>query len=68
MDGLLRIESGEGASAEAILETRYLGQSLRIEHRDLQTKTTFELLSLLFALQAGATPGGGPVLTLPVSR
>lgn len=68
MDGLFRIESGPRASADAFLEASYLGHRFRIDQRDLQTKTTFELLNLLFALQAGATPGGGPVLTLPVSR
>ena len=33
---------------------------------DLESKSTFSMLNLVLALQAGELPAGGPILTLPV--
>ncbi len=68
MEGLFEIRSTSRPSQETFLDTSYLGHSFTIDHRDLQSKATFELLNLLFALQAGSNSGSGPVLTLPVSK
>ncbi len=38
-----------------------------IEDSDLDSKSTFLLLQILADLQAGNTPSGAPVLTLPVA-
>ncbi|MBU0617361.1 MAG: hypothetical protein KKI02_06575 [Planctomycetes bacterium] len=45
---------------------RYLGYWYYIDNADLTSKSTFGLLSQLFALQAGEAKGVTPVLTLPI--
>ena len=39
-----------------------------IDDGDLDSKSTFSMLNLVLALQAGELPAGGPILTLPVSQ
>lgn len=68
MGGLFRVDSEPPASGSAFLSTSYLGATFHIDRADPDTKATFALLNQLFALQAGAGSGAGPVLTLPVSR
>ncbi len=47
---------------------RYRGHRFYIDDADLDSKSTFSMLTLVLALQAGELPTGGPILTLPVSQ
>jgi hypothetical protein len=64
---LIRIRSG-GKPTGAYVAVEYRGHWFYIEDPDLQSKSTFALLQMVLALQAGDVPSTGPVLTLPVSR
>jgi hypothetical protein len=45
---------------------RYRGHWFFIDDSDLDSKSTFVMLSQIFSLQAGKAEGIVPVLTLPV--
>lgn len=64
--GLLSIHSARICPRDAAVSVQYMGYWYYIDQADLTSKSTFALLGQLFALQAGSTKGGGPVLTLPV--
>jgi len=64
---LIRVRSGEKPSG-AYVALEYRDHWFYIEDSDLESKTTFALLTTVLALQAGGVPSTGPVLTLPVSR
>ena len=67
-DGLLQVESKRLRPRDAFVKTPYNGRWFYIDKADLDSKSTFLLLSQLFALQGGSVPALTPVLTLPVSR
>jgi len=46
----------------------YRGHTFYIDDADLETKSTFSLLTQVFALQAGEIKLSGPALTLPVGQ
>jgi hypothetical protein len=50
----------------AFVAIPYRGQWFYLADNDLESKSTFMLLTQLFRLQAGAAKSGGPTLTLPV--
>jgi hypothetical protein len=50
----------------AFVAIPYRGQWFYLADNDLESKSTFMLLSQLFRLQAGAAKAAGPTLTLPV--
>lgn len=52
----------------AYIRVYYRGIWFYIADNDLDSKSTFSLLTQLFALQAGEIKSVGPILTLPVSR
>lgn len=66
--GLFRIRSKPSASNTSMIKTNYRGQQFYIDDRDLNSKSTFTLLTHLFSLQAGNTEGLAPVLTIPVGQ
>lgn len=68
MDGLFDVRSSQIDPTGTFLSVRYLGHTFSIDQSDLDTKATFVLLNQLFALRAGSSNTGGPLLTLPVSR
>ena len=49
-------------------DVRYRGHSFYIDDSDLSSKSTFSMLNLVLALQAGEVPTGAPILTLPISQ
>jgi hypothetical protein len=53
---------------DAYVSINYRGHWFFISDADLESKSTFVLLTTVLALQAGGVPSTGPVLTLPVSR
>jgi hypothetical protein len=52
----------------AVIAVRYRGYWFWIDDTDLDSKSTFAMLSQIFSLQAGKAEGIVPVLTLPVGR
>jgi hypothetical protein len=65
---LLRVRSSRVRPPNARIRARYRGAWFYIDDSDLSSKSTFALLSQLFALQGGDVPSTGPLLTLPVAR
>ena len=64
---MLMIRSKKGLKPnDAFVSVPYRGAWFYIADNDLQSKTTFKLLSLIFDLQAGSRREAGPTLTLPV--
>ncbi|MGE4617200.1 MAG: hypothetical protein AAEJ43_09310 [Gammaproteobacteria bacterium] len=53
---------------KAPVKTHYRGQWFYLADDDLQTKSTFSLISQLFSLQASEGSTAGPLLTLPVGQ
>lgn len=51
---------------KAFVAIPYRGQWFYVADNDLESKSSFMLLTQLFRLQAGASKSEGPVLTLPV--
>ncbi|MEM8783443.1 MAG: hypothetical protein AAGE65_11390 [Planctomycetota bacterium] len=64
--GLFTVRHANRPPADAYAAVRHRGRWFYIDDTDLQTKTTFALLSQLFAMQAGQLKNAGPLLTLPV--
>lgn len=65
---LLRVESQASKPGHAAVATRYRGRWFFIDDTDLESKSTFCLLTQLFALQSRIREGMVPVLTLPVGK
>ena len=63
---LFRVHSQGSPPANAFVRVRYRGQWFYIDDTDLESKTTFGLLTTLFKLQSGDVKTLGPTLTLPV--
>ncbi|MEM9883839.1 MAG: hypothetical protein AAF800_13085 [Planctomycetota bacterium] len=65
-NNLFRVRTGWLAPSNAYVAVQYRGRWFFIEDSDLSSKTTFALISQLFAMQAGNVRNAGPVLTLPL--
>ncbi|MCC5840645.1 MAG: hypothetical protein JJT96_11020 [Opitutales bacterium] len=65
---LFRVQRSTKPPGGAYLKTRYRGGWYFIDDADLQSKSTFFMLDLLFAIQSGDSRSLTPILTLPVSR
>jgi hypothetical protein len=63
---LLRVRWSEGEPAAAAVKVNYRGTWFYIADDDLESKSTFTLLSQMVALQAGGLPTTAPVLTIPI--
>ncbi len=63
---LFRVRTGWLAPSNAYVSIQYRDRWFYISDNDLSSKTTFALISQLFAMQAGSIRNSGPVLTLPV--
>jgi hypothetical protein len=64
--GLMRIRSAERRPQTPYVTVFYRDSWFYIDDSDLTSKSTFSLLTQLFALQAGEVSGAAPLLTLPV--
>ncbi len=64
--GMMRIQSSESRPSNATVAVRYRGSWFYIDDSDLDSKSTFVLLSQLSALQSADVRGAAPLLTLPV--
>lgn len=65
---LMRISSQEERPTNAFIRINYRGHWFYVEDSDLHSKSTFNLLTYLFSLQAAGIEAVGPLLTLPVGR
>jgi hypothetical protein len=65
--GLIHIRTSDSPPETAAMRVHYRGAWFYIEDSDLQSKTTFLLLSQLFSLQAGSASGRSPLLTVSAS-
>lgn len=65
---LLRIQLAPIVPVHAVVAVQYRGSWFYIDDADLESKSTFSLLSQLFALQAGKIDRLTPLLTLPVGK
>lgn len=65
---VLRIRSSSSQPNRARIAVPHRGRWFFIDDTDLKSKSTFVLLTQLYALQASPPSGGGPTLTLPVGR
>lgn len=61
---LLSVGSQENRPDDAFVRVKYRGHWFYIADNDLESKTTFNLLTLLFALQAAPSGAGSPLLTV----
>lgn len=65
---VFKVKSSKQKPNNVFISIPYRGNWFYIEDNDLETKSTFMLLGVLFNLQAGQTQPAGPTLTLPVGR
>jgi len=63
---LLTVNSSKTEPTDAWLEVEYRGVWFYVPATDLNSRSTFALLSALFSSVVGDIPGADPVLTLPV--
>ncbi|MEW6037625.1 MAG: hypothetical protein AB1648_05175 [Pseudomonadota bacterium] len=63
---LFHLSESESQPDQAFLAVPYRGRWFYLADNDLESKSTFMLLSQLFRLQAGAAKPVGPMLTIPV--
>lgn len=61
---LLRVRHAAERPADAYVAVRYRGSWWYLDDADLESKSTFFLLTWLFNLQASTTPPVGPMLTV----
>jgi hypothetical protein len=67
LDEYLDVRSSKSEPSNAWLKVEYRGAWYYIPATDLNSRTSFTLLSALFASVVGEVPGAKPVLTLPVN-
>ena len=63
---MFKVRSSKRKPGNTFIAVPYRGAWFYIADDDLQSKSTFMLLSQLFNLQAGQTEDAGPTLTIPV--
>jgi hypothetical protein len=68
LGGIFKIKVEASRPVEAPVTVPYRGRWFYIDDSDLDSKSTFVMLSQIFSLQAGKAEGIVPVLTLPVGR
>ena len=64
LSDLFQVQSGEGEPDTAAVKIFYRGHWYWIDDRDLDSKTTFNLMMFLLALQSAASDGASPLLTI----
>ena len=67
-DRVMRIRTAPRAPESAAVAVAYRGHWYYIDNSDLDAKSTFALLSQLFALQAGTQPSSNLNLSFPIGR
>jgi hypothetical protein len=65
---ICRIRSSDVRPARAFAAVRYRGHWFWVDDADLESKSTFGLLSNLFSLQSAQSRAAGPLLTVPAGQ
>lgn len=66
---LLRVRNGEDYQPDSFaVSILHRNTWFYIDDSDLNSKSTFSLLSQIFSLQAGKVPSSAPLLTLPIGQ
>lgn len=68
MDDIFRVKVADTRPERAFATIRYRNHWFYIDDADLDTKTTFGLLSNLFSLQSAQSHAAGPLLTVPAGQ
>ncbi len=69
LGSLMRIRSSEGSlPSTAFVAVRFRNAWYYIDDRDIESRTTFSFVHLLFTLQSGELPRSDVILTLPVTQ
>jgi hypothetical protein len=68
LDGKFRVRTSESEPKRAAVKIRYRGHWFFIGDDDLESKSTFMLLTQLFNMQAGRAALPVPLLTIPAGR
>jgi hypothetical protein len=68
MGNIFRVKTSENRPARAFAAVRYRGHWFYIDDTDLESKTTFGLLSNLFSLQSAQSRAASPLLTVPAGK
>ena len=66
LGGLIEIQSAPERPERALVAVPYRGAWFYVEDTDLSSKSTFLMLTQIFALQAGEIGGSAPFFTLPI--
>jgi len=66
--GIFRVHSQRTRPEDAFVAINYRDYWFYIDDNDLETKTTFNLMTLIFALQAAPSDGASPLLTVNTGR
>jgi hypothetical protein len=64
--GWFRVQASDREPPAAYVKARYRGHWFYVDDRDLESKSTFMLVTELFNLQAGQSAAPAPQLTLPL--
>jgi hypothetical protein len=64
--GIFRVRSTETRPERAFVSVRYRGHWFYIDDADLESKTTFDLLTHLVSLQSVPPRGSTPIVTVPL--
>jgi hypothetical protein len=65
-EGLFRVRSASTRPKNAFTAVKYRGYWYYIDNKDIDTRETLTMISIVFALKAGGNPAVPPLLTLPV--
>ena len=68
LGNLMRIHTSDEPPGEAFVAVQYRDSWYYIDDTDIESRTTFSFVNLLFQLQGGDLPDSGVILTLPVTR
>jgi hypothetical protein len=64
LGGVFEVQSGESEPSGTAVKIFYRDHWYWIDDRDLDSKTTFNLVTFLLALQSAASDGASPLLTI----
>ena len=63
---LFRVRTATRRPSDAYAAVEYKGSWYYIDGGDIEARETLTMVNMVFTLQAGGEPGGGPLITIPV--
>lgn len=67
LGGIFRVQSAPSKPTTAWVAIKHRGHWFYIDDTDRESKTTFNLLTLVYSMQTATLQGKSPLLTLPIS-